>query len=72
MVYAQPLMDFVPVVIDGKVMQPDNEPKPNVPRYRAIESLSFMLEFDEVEDFIVEVREQLEAVHVTGCDLIVT
>lgn len=40
--------------------------------FERVEKLEFMIEFEEIEDFIVEINLQLKSCRNTACDLVIT
>ncbi len=47
-------------IVKDDVVQPfDDRPRPNYKAYCSYSLVEFMIEFEEIEDFIVEIRDRL-------------
>ena len=63
MVFADMNIDRVPLVVDGVIQPFDARPRLGYQIYGPISKIEFYIEYDDVEDFIMEVRHQLEINH---------
>ena len=71
MVFADMNIDRVPLVVDGVIQPFDARPRLGYKIYGPISKIEFYIEYDDVEDFIMEVRHQLEINHCQGCNLVI-
>lgn len=57
----------MPIVENDVMLEFDKKPRPDYKPYTNFSTMHFMLEFDEIEDFIIEIRERLHEAHIVDC-----
>ena len=64
--------DYIPITNDeGMFLNYDRRPRDPDDFWLGGEAISFSLQYDEVEEFIEELKSQMEMLHYTGCKLII-
>ena len=71
-IFAEVNHDELPIVVDDRIQPFDMRPREGYKAYKAVIKVQFLLEIEEVEDFVTEVKLHLTAAHVTQCDLYVS
>ena len=71
-IFAEVNHDYVPIVLDDKIQPFDMRPRQGYKAYKAVTKVQFLVEFEEIEDFVAELKLQLTVNHVQSCDLYVS
>ena len=71
-IFAEVNHDYVPIVVDDSIQPFDMRPRLGYKAYKLVTKVQFLVEFEEIEDFIAELKLQLTVAHVNSCDLYVS
>ena len=62
---------MVPIVANDIILPYDNRPRPDYEPFKETPSLEFLVEFDEIEDWVNEVKTQLADIGVHSVEFFV-
>ena len=72
LMFAEVNHDYVAITEEGSIRPFDTERREGYQAYRKATSICFMIEFDDIEDFINEIRTQLNDNNCNTCNLIIS